>query len=300
MKILIALGGNALLWRSEKPDIKLQRARLDRIRTPINTIAESNNLIIVHGNGPQIGLIAHESETDASLVTPYPLDTLGAETQGMIGYWISQIIDQKYKPVVVFTRTFVKVDDSNKKKFIGRVYTSEAEAQQMAEKYGWEIDQDGNKWRRIVASPEPIAVVESQALDLLISNNHTVICGGGGGVPIDIETNKGVEGVIDKDLTASLIAQHLNVELFLISTNIGGIYTEWHGRRPENKYLIKDISCDEIEKMEFNKTIEAKVMGMARYVKAVKRTGIIGSMETVHQISQGVDIQELNGTRIHP
>ena len=205
MRVVIALGGNALLRRGERPDAAPQLDQVAHVAGPLAELARDHEVVVVHGNGPQVGLLALESAADLSLTRPYPLGDLVAETQGLIGYWLQQAMSRHLAtPVVTLvTQTVVDADDpafNDPTKFVGSVYT-EDEAKQVASEHDWVFTQDGQGWRRVVASPLPQRVVETPTAEMLLSHGVTVVLGGGGGVPV-IEGPRGLEGteaVVDKD-----------------------------------------------------------------------------------------------------
>src|SRR3954470_3487060 len=169
MRIVVALGGNALLHRSERPDADVLQANIDRVATALAALAHEHELVITHGNGPQIGLLAMESESDPALSAPYPLDLLGAQTQGMIGSLLARTLHDAlpgHRIAALVTHTLVRTDDpafARPTKFVGQVY-SRAMAQQLAHKRGWCIARDTTGWRRVVASPLPVRIVETDTI----------------------------------------------------------------------------------------------------------------------------------------
>ena len=184
MRIMIALGGNALLERGERPDAEIQREHVRRAAEALAPLAVDHQLIICHGNGPQVGVLAVESEADRNLSRPYPLDVLGAQTQGMIGYWLVQElrdagVDQ---PVAaVLTQVVVDRDDpafAEPTKFIGSGY-SEDQARRLAAERGWSVAADGERWRRVVPSPRPLRIPELSSIRGLMDAGTVVVCGGG-------------------------------------------------------------------------------------------------------------------------
>ena len=189
MRIVIAVGGNALLERGEKPDAAVQHRHVHRAAQALAPLAADHQLIVCHGNGPQVGLLARESGTDPQLSRPYPLDVLGAQTQGMIGYWLVQELGNAgvTKPVVaLITQTVVDPNDpafAGPTKFIGAGYSRE-QAEQAAARYGWTMAVDGDRWRQVVPSPEPLRVVEQETIRALVDRDVVVVCGGGGGAPV--------------------------------------------------------------------------------------------------------------------
>lgn len=293
MRIVIALGGNALLERKESPDAIIQEKHINDISNILHHLSNNHELIIVHGNGPQIGLIAKESTNDKSLSAPYPLYVLGAETQGMIGYWIIQAIDNinnKKAVVNIITRTVVSTDDeafNNPTKFIGQSYTYKI-AKQLSNKYNWTIGQDNQYWRRTVPSPEPIKIVEINTIKELLNSNHTVICGGGGGIPVTQEENgfySGIEAVIDKDLVASLLATELNADMLLILTDTAYVYDKYG---TETCKKIEHITAKELNKLSFAAgSMGPKVKAATQYVNNTDKVAIIGSLnETLNIINK--------------
>lgn len=227
MRVVAALGGNALLHRGEPLDAQVQLGHMDEAIKALVPIADQHELVITHGNGPQIGLLAVESANDPALATPYPLDVLGAETQGMIGYWLAREL-RRMRPhreiIAVLTETVVRRDDpafDQPTKFVGPVYSA-AVAQELSALRGWTMRQDGTAWRRVVPSPEPYDIVELPTLQRLLQAGCLVIAAGGGGVPVTSGPGgpHGVEAVVDKDLTAALLAERLNADALLLLTDV--------------------------------------------------------------------------------
>ena len=215
MRVVVALGGNALLRRGERPDAAPQVDQVRHVATPLGQLAQEHELVVVHGNGPQVGLLALESAADASLSRPYPLGDLVAETQGLIGYWLQQALGRSAAtPVVTLvTQTVVDGHDpafATPTKFVGSVY-AEDEAIRLGAEHDWTFARDGDTWRRVVASPLPRRVVEAETADLLLRQGVTVVLAGGGGIPVT-EGDAGleaIEAVVDKDRAAALVAQEL-------------------------------------------------------------------------------------------
>jgi len=257
MKVIVALGGNALVERGEPPDSDIQESHIARAAAALTPLLRDHDLIITHGNGPQVGMLALESGRDPSLAHPYPFDVLGAQTQGMIGYWLVQALDRAAasdaerrgvlehgdahgaKPAVCLVcRTLVKADDpafAEPAKFVGPVY-DQATASRLAARHGWEVRRDGQAWRRVVPSPEPAALVELDTIRLLAGHGFTVVCAGGGGVPVVSDGEgglRGVEAVVDKDLTAALLAEEVGADALLLLTDVPAVldgYGTGHAR----------------------------------------------------------------------
>ncbi len=250
MKVVAALGGNALLERGERPDSDIQESHIARAAAALSPLLREHDLVITHGNGPQVGVLAVESAGDTSLSRPYPFDVLGAQTQGMIGYWLIQALDRAAtrdaaqrgvldhgaahggrwaKPVVcLICRTLVKADDpafAEPTKFVGPVY-DQATASALGARHGWEMRRDGQAWRRVVPSPEPASLVELDMIRLLAGRGVTVICAGGGGIPVVADDEgglRGVEAVVDKDLTAALLAEEIGADALLLLTDVPAV-----------------------------------------------------------------------------
>ncbi len=227
MRVVVALGGNAMLRRGEPMTAANQRANIRRAAVPLAGLVRAGHmLIITHGNGPQIGLLA-EAETG------WPLDVLGAETEGMIGFVIEQelenALDHAHPVATMLTQVLVDPDDPAFRaptKFVGPMWTH-AEAKAMAAPRDWTIAQDGKGWRRVVPSPMPMGIPDIRALRLLVDNGVIVICGGGGGIPIARAANgtyHGVEAVIDKDHLSALLAKTLAADALLLLTDVDAVY----------------------------------------------------------------------------
>ncbi|MFC4910141.1 carbamate kinase [Actinomadura gamaensis] len=232
MRIVAALGGNALLRRGEALDAAVQIAHVRQAARGLAALARDHELVVTHGNGPQVGLLALESAADPALSVPYPLDVLGAETQGMIGYWLAREL-RRVLPgreiVAVLTETVVDSRDpafAAPAKFVGRAYGT-AEADRMRVEHGWAMRRDGDAWRRVVPSPEPRDIVELPTLARLTEVGCLVIAAGGGGVPTD-GGHHGVEAVVDKDLTAALLATRLKADALLLLTDVPAVMRD-HG-----------------------------------------------------------------------
>ena len=232
MLVVAALGGNALLRRGEPLDAQTQQHNVKLAAESLAEIARDHRVVVTHGNGPQIGLLALQSEALRDVRT-YPLDVLGAESEGMIGYLLEQELGNALPGrAVVSLLTQVVVDALDPTfraptKPIGPVYT-ETEARALAEQRGWAIAQDGtgNTWRRVVASPAPRSIVELPAIELLLGNDVVVVCAGGGGIPVVIDVHgarHGVEAVVDKDLAAALLARQIGADALLLLTDVPAV-----------------------------------------------------------------------------
>ncbi|MFG2698928.1 carbamate kinase [Kitasatospora sp. NPDC048407] len=243
MRIVAAIGGNALLQRGEHPDAAVQQHHVhDAARSLAALVTAGHEVVITHGNGPQIGMLALESEADPALTVPYPLDVLGAQTQGMIGTLLAReltgLLPGRAVTALV-THTEVDPDDPafhRPTKFIGGQLTDE-QARLMEIERGWSTARDGARMRRVVPSPRPAAIVELAAVRTLLDAGDVVVAAGGGGVPVtrDPDTGRvrGVEAVVDKDLTAALLAQLLDADALLILTDVNHVFAGWGSAHPE-------------------------------------------------------------------
>lgn len=291
MRVVIALGGNALLRRGERPDAAPQVDQVAHVAGPLAALAREHEVVVVHGNGPQVGLLALESAADRSLTRPYPLGDLVAETQGLIGYWLQHAISRHLSSPVVTLVTQTVVDGSDPAfedptKFVGSVYTEE-EANLVAKEHGWDFAQDGEGWRRVVASPLPQRIVETGIAELLLRSGVTVVLAGGGGVPVT-ESPAGlqsVEAVVDKDLVAAHVAADLDADLLVILTDVPAVMADFG--TPQQR-PIHDVSVSELEAVAFPAgSMGPKVQAVCRFVRATGHRAAIGSLENVAAVFAG-------------
>lgn len=235
MRILVALGGNALLRRGQPMTAEVQRANIRVAAEALAAIYPGNELVITHGNGPQVGLLALQGAAyDPNQL--YPLDVLDAETEGMIGYMIEQelgnLLPFEVPFATILTMVEVSKDDpgfSNPTKFIGPVY-AEADARRLESEKGWVMKKDGDKWRRVVASPIPKRIFEMRPIKWLLEKGAVVIVAGGGGIPTVYDADRklrGIEAVIDKDLCSELLARELKADLFIMATDADAVFENW-------------------------------------------------------------------------
>ncbi len=235
MLVVMALGGNALLRRGEPLEAEVQRRNLlAAVAKAVAPIARKHRVVVTHGNGPQIGLLALQA-TAYKDVQPYPLDVLGAESEGMIGYLIEQALSNELPGREVATLlTQVEVDSSDPafakpSKPIGPVY-GEAEARQLSARTSWTFVPDGRGFRRAVPSPAPRRIREINVIELLVRSGMIVICAGGGGIPVVATQDgglRGVEAVIDKDLSSALLAEEIGADALLLLTDVPAVWTKW-------------------------------------------------------------------------
>ncbi|MFC1503421.1 carbamate kinase [Pseudomonadota bacterium] len=286
--LVVAVGGNALLQRGEVMSCDNQVKNIAHTTSALAKLSEDYRLVIVHGNGPQVGLLALQNLAYKD-APPYPLDVLGAETQGMIGYLMEQGL-KRVMPNSLFSTVLTQIEvDRNDpafadpNKFIGPVY-DEPTARDFAQQYGWEIKADGKYWRRVVPSPEPQNIVQLEAIRALLDVNHTVICCGGGGSPVikDQQGYTGVEAVIDKDLAAAVLAKQLGAAHYLILTDGDNVCVDWG---TPNEIPLYDVSVEEIQQYTFAAgSMAPKVDACCDFAKATKGTGHIGSLHKAYEI----------------
>jgi carbamate kinase len=236
MRLVIALGGNALLRRGEPMSAEVQRRNIKAAAAGLAPVVEQHSVIITHGNGPQVGLLALQAAA-LKTVPAYPLDVLGAESEGMIGYLLEQELVNVLRPgsLVATLLTQIEVDPGDKAfqnptKPIGPVY-SEEEAEIIGRHHNWTMARDGEKFRRVVPSPAPRSLIERRTIEILLASQVTVICAGGGGIPVVKSAGgglSGIEAVIDKDWASELIARLLGADGLIMLTDVSAVEVD-HG-----------------------------------------------------------------------
>lgn len=299
MRIVIALGGNALLRRGQPMTADNQRANIRLAAERIAAVAPGNELVVAHGNGPQVGLLALQAAAYTE-VAPYPLDVLGAQTDAMIGYVIEQELgnllpeDQPLATVL----TMIETDPgdpafANPTKPIGPVY-DRATAERLAAANGWSVAADGDRFRRVVASPKPKRIFEIRPIRMLVEQGVIVICAGGGGIPTMFDedgTLRGVEAVIDKDLAAALLAEQLGADLLVIATDVDGVYTEWGTPRQAR---LGAVTVSELERLDLPAgSMGPKVEAACGFARTTGHEAVIGSLTDIDAIVAGTA-----GTRV--
>ncbi|MBP1820991.1 carbamate kinase [Mycobacterium sp. OAE908] len=293
MRIVIALGGNALLRRGQPMTAENQRANIRLAAERIAEVAHGNEVVIAHGNGPQVGLLALQAAAYHD-VAPYPLDVLGAQTEAMIGYVIEQELGNLLPPeqqlATVLTMIEVDRDDpafGHPTKPIGPVYDGET-AERLKATSGWAIAADGDKFRRVVASPKPKRIFEIGPIRSLVDHGTIVICAGGGGIPTMYDEHghlRGVEAVIDKDLAAALLAEQLEADLLVIATDVDAVYTEWG--TPHQRRLGK-VTPDELVSLELPAgSMGPKVQAACGFARVTGNEAVIGSLADIANIVLG-------------
>ena len=295
MRVVVALGGNALLKRGEPMTAEAQRGNVRAAAPALAAVAGKHQLVLSHGNGPQVGLLALQAAAYTE-VEAYPLDVLGAQTEGMIGYVLEQELGNLLPVEVPFATilTMIEVDPADPAfkdptKFVGPVYTK-AQADQLAGEKGWVFKPDGERWRRVVPSPEPRRIFEIRPIRWLLDKDVVVICAGGGGVPTmylpDGErTLVGVEAVIDKDLASQLLAREVGADLFVMVTDVDGVYTGWG--TPEQRKLGR-VTPGELRQVPFAAgSMGPKVEAAVRFVEATGNRAAIGGLNEIEAIVDG-------------
>jgi carbamate kinase len=293
MRVVVALGGNALLERGERPDAVIQRRHVRQATAALAPLAADHQLVLCHGNGPQVGVLALESQADTSLSRPYPLDVLVAQTQGMIGYWLVQELGNAgaaQRAVCVMSQTVVDASDpafGHPTKFIGASY-DKGEAQALAARLGWTIAADGTRWRRVVASPRPLGLVEIETVRSLADDGVLVVCGGGGGVPVvrsDAGELAGVEAVVDKDLTAAELAITLKADRLLVLTDVAAVVRDYGTPDARPIHAIDTVA---LSAMAFPAgSMGPKVEACIRFVSASGQPAAIGALADAAAILAG-------------
>jgi carbamate kinase len=295
MLVVVALGGNALLKRGEPMTAEVQRSNVKTAAQSLAPVAEKHQLVLSHGNGPQVGLLALQGAAYEEVDT-YPLDVLGAQTEGMIGYMIEQELGNLLPFEVPFATilTMVEVDPDdpafqNPTKFVGPVY-SEVEAMELAADKSWTVKPDGQYWRRVVPSPLPKRIFEIRPIKWLLEKNTVVICAGGGGIPTMYQKGAdrvltGVEAVIDKDRATELLARELEADLYIMATDVDGVYLDW-GTPSQQK--LDRISAAELKSHSFAAgSMGPKVNAAIQFVEKTGKRSAIGSLEEIEQIVEG-------------
>ena len=293
MRIVVALGGNALLKRGQRMSAEIQRDNIRIAAAQLGKIGPAYNLVITHGNGPQVGWLALQG-ANTPQTDPLPLDVLDAETEGMIGYLIEQELSNALPgqcPLATLL-TMVEVDPADPAltlptKPVGLVY-SRAEADKLVQTRGWTMALDGNMYRRVVPSPVPQRIVEMRPLRWLLEKGVTVICAGGGGIPVIIGESgqcRGIEAVIDKDRCAALLAREVDAHLLIIVTDVPAVFVDWD--RPECRPICR-ASPDALAAFNFAAgSMGPKVEAACDFVRHTGRRAVIGALADIEQLIDG-------------
>lgn len=295
MRIVVALGGNALLKRGQPMTAEVQRANVRIAAAAIAPLAQAHQVVISHGNGPQVGLLALQSaayKPDEA----FPLDVLGAETEGMIGYMIEQelgnLLPIEVPVATLLTMVEVDPDDpafQNPTKFVGPVY-DKAEAGRLAADKGWVFKADGAKWRRVVPSPLPKRIFEIRPIRSLLDQGTVVICAGGGGIPTVYQQGAerkliGIEAVIDKDLCSELLARELGADLFVMLTDTDAVYLDWG--TPATRAIRRATPASLADIGFAAGSMGPKVDAACAFARVTGKNAAIGALEDLSRIIAG-------------
>ena len=303
MRVVVALGGNALLRKGQKGTYDEQFRNAQRTAKVLADIVERGyELVITHGNGPQAGAIAVQNDAAKDKIPPMPLDVINAETQALIGYMLQQSLRNEFaqrriyrEVIALVTQVVVRKDDpafQNPTKFIGPYYTEE-EAKKLIKEKGWTIKPDPRGgWRRVVPSPEPIDIVEKEVIIKLLDQGIIPITVGGGGIPVIYEDGqyKGVEAVIDKDLASSLLARIIRADMLVILTDVDYVYLNFEDKK--NMQPLREVRLHEIkryyEEGHFPPgSMGPKVLGAIRFLEAGGKVAVIGHLERALEVIEG-------------
>ena len=293
MRVVAALGGNALLRRGQPMTAENQRANIAVAARALLPIALEHDLVLTHGNGPQVGLLSLQNAAYKP-DEEYPLDILDAETEGMIGYLLEQELGNLLAPgrpmATILTRIVVDPADpafDHPTKPIGPVYDREAAERHAVEK-SWTIAPDGNRWRRVVASPQPIRILEIGVIELLVRERVIVVCAGGGGIPVAAVPGggyEGIEAVIDKDFAGALLATSLRADAFLMLTDVDAVYADWgtSDARPIHRASPAEMASRAFAAGSMGPKVEAA----CRFVRANSGFAAIGSLADAGAMLRG-------------
>ncbi len=293
MRILVALGGNALLRRGEAMTAENQRKNVRIAAEAMAPLGREHQLVISHGNGPQVGLLALQSAAYLP-VEAYPLDVLGAQTEGMIGYMVEQELGNlmPFEQPFATILSMVEVDPEdpafqNPSKPIGPIYTEE-EARKLQQEKGWTMALDGDRFRRVVPSPMPRRIFEIRPIKWLLEKGCIVICAGGGGIPTVYGPDRkllGCEAVVDKDRASALLARELDADLFIMATDADAIYLDWG--KPEQR-AIRKVHPEELGKLNFAAgSMGPKVEAAIEFATRTGKTAAVGALADLVRIARG-------------
>lgn len=311
MRIVVALGGNALMRRGQPMTASVQRENVRLACRALAPVAEEHQLVISHGNGPQVGLLALQAAAYQD-VDPYPLDIIGAQTEGMIGYLIEQemgnLLPFERELASLLTMTEVDPDDpafQEPSKFVGPVYSPD-EAERLAAEKGWTVKPDGGgggqdggeqQWRRVVPSPKPRRIFQTRPIGRLLHHGAVVICTGGGGIPTLYRPGTrelvGVEAVIDKDLASAVLARELQADLFVMATDADAVYVDWGTPRQR---AVASACPQALDKYEFAAgSMGPKVEAATNFVRHSGNRAAIGALDQLDALLAGT-----SGTTVRP
>ncbi len=295
MRVVIALGGNALQKRGQAMTVESQRANVAVACRALAPMCLEHEVVISHGNGPQVGLLALQAAAYGEEES-YPFDVLGAQTEGMIGYFIEQELGNLLpfdKPLAtILTMTEVSPDDpafDDPSKFVGPVYDEDT-ARQYAAAKNWTVKRDGDYWRRVVPSPRPQRIFEIRPITWLLDHGAVVVCTGGGGIPTMYRRGTheliGVEAVIDKDRSSAVLAKDLGADALVIATDADAVYLDWG--TPQQRAIV-EASPDSLAAYSFaGGSMGPKVEAACEFARSAPgRAAVIGSLEDLAELLAG-------------
>src|SRR4051794_14406480 len=289
---VVALGGNALLRRGEPLEADTQARAARAAAEALACVACSHRLVVTHGNGPQVGLLALMSDAYTE-TAPYPLDVLGSETEGQNGYVLELELDNaiaEQETVAVLTRVVVTADDpafAAPSKLIGPVY-SESEARALAQQHHWTVKPDGDSWRRVVPSPRPQRIVQLRAIERLLDAGFLVVCMGGGGIPVVEDRHgrqRGVEAVIDKDFASALLAVDLRADVLVLATDVDAVYTGFG--TPAQTPIVRATPAGLRSSAFPQGSMGPKVEAVCGFVERTNARAVIGRLDQIDQLLSG-------------
>jgi carbamate kinase len=295
MRVVVALGGNALLRRGEPMTAEAQRANVRSAAPALAAVAADHQLVLSHGNGPQVGLLALQAAAYTE-VAAYPLDMLGAQSEGMIGYVLEQelgnVMPEETALATILTMVEVDPEDPafhDPTKFVGPIYTR-AEADGLAQEKRWTFKADGDAWRRVVPSPEPRQIFEIRPIRVLLDHGVVLICAGGGGIPTMFDPTSdntliGVEAVIDKDLASGLLAHQVDADLLVMATDVDAVYDDWG---TPQQHRLEKVTAAELRATSFPAgSMGPKVEAACRFVEETGGRSAIGALTDIQEIVSG-------------
>jgi carbamate kinase len=293
MRVVIALGGNALTGQDGSLDVETLKERAREAASTVADIARGCEVVITHGNSPQVGLLSLQSRSVPG-IGPVSLDVLGAESEGMIGYLLEREFASIFpgsEVATLLTQVEVDIDDpafAAPDKPIGP-HVSEREAEDLAKRLGWQFRREPNGYRRVVPSPRPLRIRELRTIELLVDEGVLVVSAGGGGIPIAVTEAgglTGVEAVVDKDRTAALLAEGINADCLLLLTDVPHVYADWPAPREQG---FRTLTPDFAAGLELDPgTMGPKLEAACDFVRRTGGEAMIGSLEEARRVLQGL------------
>ncbi len=303
VRIVVALGDNALLGRDAPTTIEAQRDAFRAVARPLAAVGSRHQLLLSHGNGPQARLLALQAAAYSD-APPRSLDVVGAQTEGLIGHLLerelSGVLPREIAVGTVLTTVDVDPQDpefANPTAFVGPAY-AESQARALASQTGWQFKKENGHWRRVVPAPQPRRIFELRPMQCLLDNNIVVICAGGGGVPTanvadGPRLSTGVEAVVDKDLTSELLARGVSAHLLVLATDVDGVYVNWGA---PHQHRLDHVTPARLRSLTFEAgSMAPKVEAAVRFVEHTGNRAAIGALADLEKIVEGVA-----GTQVAP